>query len=85
MAKVSWNYGGKKYSGTLIPSRETSTHRYARTENGKIKSLPKSKSKSKAKAKAKPTHTMADGTVHTGKTHTKNSKALVHKKGKTKK
>tara|TARA_Y100000401_G_scaffold56617_1_gene44831 strand:+ start:517 stop:2730 length:2214 start_codon:yes stop_codon:yes gene_type:complete len=38
---VSWNWGGKKYSGTLIPSKETSTHRYARTHNGKIKSLPK--------------------------------------------
>tara|TARA_R110002073_G_scaffold139065_1_gene288928 strand:+ start:1260 stop:1445 length:186 start_codon:yes stop_codon:yes gene_type:complete len=40
---VSWMFGGKKYSGTLIPSRETKTHRYARTENGKIKSLPKKK------------------------------------------
>lgn len=40
---VSWMFGGKKYSGTLIPSKETSTHRYARTHNGKIKSLPKSK------------------------------------------
>ena len=38
---VSWMFGGKKYFGTLIPSRETKTHRYARTENGKIKSLPK--------------------------------------------
>tara|TARA_R100001440_G_scaffold21669_1_gene35594 strand:- start:271 stop:1134 length:864 start_codon:yes stop_codon:yes gene_type:complete len=36
-------FGGKKYSGTLIPSKETSTHRYARTHNGKIKSLPKKK------------------------------------------
>ena len=43
MTKVSWIYGGKRYSGTLIPSRETSTHRYARTHNGKIKSLPKKK------------------------------------------
>ena len=41
MAKVSWLWRGKKYSGTLIPSRETATHRYARTENGKIKILPK--------------------------------------------
>jgi len=41
--KVSWIYGGKRYSGTLIPSKETSTHRYARTHNGKIKSLPKNK------------------------------------------
>ncbi len=40
---VSWKYGGKTYHGTLIPSKETSTHRYARTHNGKIKSLPKNK------------------------------------------
>ena len=39
--KVSWKYVGKTYSGTLIPSRETKTHRYARTTNGKIKTLPK--------------------------------------------
>ena len=43
MAKVSWMWGGKRYSGTLIPSRETKTHRFARTENGKIKKLPKNK------------------------------------------
>tara|TARA_R110001606_G_scaffold390828_1_gene558101 strand:+ start:182 stop:319 length:138 start_codon:yes stop_codon:yes gene_type:complete len=41
--KVSWIYGGKRYSGTLIKSRETKTHRYARTDNGNIKSLPKKK------------------------------------------
>ena len=41
--KVSWKFGGPYYSGTLIPSKETKTHRYARTENGKIKSLPKNK------------------------------------------
>jgi hypothetical protein len=41
--KVSWKYGGKTYSGDLIPSMETKTHRYARTHNGKIKSLPKKK------------------------------------------
>jgi hypothetical protein len=41
--KVSWQYGGKTYSGTLIPSKETKTHRYAKTKNGKIKSLPKKK------------------------------------------
>ena len=41
--KVSWMYGGKTYSGDLIPSMETKTHRYARTHNGKIKSLPKKK------------------------------------------
>ena len=38
---VSWQWKGNTYSGTLIPSRETATHRYARTKNGKIKSLPK--------------------------------------------
>ena len=40
---VSWKYGDGTYSGELIPSKETSTHRYARTHNGKIKSLPKNK------------------------------------------
>ncbi len=39
--KVSWKYGKGTYSGELIPSKETATHRYARTHNGKIKSLPK--------------------------------------------
>ena len=39
--KVSWKWKGETYYGTLIPSMETKTHRYARTENGKIKSLPK--------------------------------------------
>ena len=39
--EVSWKYGKGTYSGDLIPSMETSTHRYARTHNGKIKSLPK--------------------------------------------
>ena len=43
--KVSWKWGGKTYSGTLIPSMETKTHRYARTHNGKIKKLPKRKKK----------------------------------------
>jgi len=38
---VSWMFGGKKYSGKEIKSKETSTHKYARTENGKIKILPK--------------------------------------------
>ena len=41
--KVSWKWGGKTYSGTLIPSRERKTHRFARTQNGKIKKLPKRK------------------------------------------
>ena len=40
---VSWKYGSGTYSGDLIPSMETSTHRYARTHNGKVKSLPKNK------------------------------------------
>ncbi len=40
---VSWKYGSGTYSGELIPSMETPTHRYARTHNGKVKSLPKNK------------------------------------------
>ena len=38
---VSWDWKGKSYSGTLIPSMETESNRYARTTNGKIKTLPK--------------------------------------------
>ena len=41
--RVTWKYGDGTYSGELIPSKETSTYRYARTENGKIKALPKNK------------------------------------------
>ena len=41
--KVSWKWGGKTYYGNLISSMETKTHRFARTENGKIKKLPKKK------------------------------------------
>ena len=42
MAKrVSWMYGGKRYYGTLI--RETKTHKYARTHNGKTKKIKKRK------------------------------------------
>jgi len=41
MTKVSWKWRGKTYSGTLIPSKEDKDNRYARTENGKIKTLPK--------------------------------------------
>ena len=33
--KVSWMWGGKKHYGTLI--RETKTHKFARTKNGKVK------------------------------------------------
>ena len=50
MAKVSWMWRGKRYYGTLIPSRETAKNRFARTENGKIKTLPK-KAKPKPKSK----------------------------------
>ena len=37
--KVSWMWGGKKHYGTLI--RETKTHKFARTKNGKIKKIKK--------------------------------------------
>tara|TARA_R110000772_G_scaffold263533_1_gene383339 strand:- start:5034 stop:5219 length:186 start_codon:yes stop_codon:yes gene_type:complete len=53
MTRVSWLWRGKRYYGTLIPSRETKDNRYARTENGKIKTLPKTQTKTKAKAQAK--------------------------------
>ena len=44
MAKrVSWLYGGKRYYGTLI--RETKKHKFARTENGKVKKIVKKKKK----------------------------------------
>ena len=39
MAKVSWMWGGKRHYGTLI--RETKTHKYARTVNGKVKKIKK--------------------------------------------
>ena len=39
--KVSWTYGGKRYSGTFI--RETKTHKFARTKSGKIKKIAKRK------------------------------------------
>ena len=39
MAQVSWMWGGKRYYGTLI--RETKTHKFARTKNGKIKKIKK--------------------------------------------
>ena len=38
---VSWTWRGKRYSGTLIPSKEDTNNRYARTKNGNIKVLPK--------------------------------------------
>lgn len=37
--RVSWMWGGKEYHGTLI--RETKTHKFARTHNGKIKKIKK--------------------------------------------
>ena len=37
--KISWTYGGKRYYGTFI--RETKTHKFARTKNGKIKRIKK--------------------------------------------
>jgi|TARA_Y100000114_G_scaffold29498_1_gene25250 hypothetical protein len=37
--QVSWMWGGKRYYGTLI--RETKTHKFARTKNGKIKKIKK--------------------------------------------
>ena len=40
---VTWMWKGKSYSGTLIPSMENENNRYARTKNGKIKTLPKKK------------------------------------------
>lgn len=42
--KVTWQWGNQKKEGKLIPSMETKDARYARTENGKIKKLPKKKS-----------------------------------------
>ena len=39
--KVCWEYGKGKYCGTLIPSMVNAKNRYARTKNGKIKTLPK--------------------------------------------
>jgi len=49
--KVSWMWRGKRYYGTLIPSKEDEKNRYARTENGKIKVLPKRKIIKKNKSK----------------------------------
>lgn len=49
--KVSWIWRGKRYYGTLIPSKEDENNRYARTENGKIKVLPKRKNIKKNKFK----------------------------------
>jgi len=34
---ICWEWGGKRCCGTEIPSKETKTHKFARTKNGKIK------------------------------------------------
>jgi hypothetical protein len=39
--KICWNYGKGRYCGTEISSMETKTHKFARTENGKIKKIKK--------------------------------------------
>ena len=39
--KICWNYGKGRYCGIEIPSRETKTHKFARTNNGKIKKIKK--------------------------------------------
>ena len=41
--QVSWMWGGKRHYGTFI--RETKTHIFARTKNGKIKKLKNDKPK----------------------------------------
>jgi len=41
--KVSWMYGGKKYSGDFI--RETKDKIFARTHNNKVKTIVKGKTK----------------------------------------
>jgi len=41
--RVTWKWGNQTHSGTLIPSMETKSARFARTKNGKIKRLPKKK------------------------------------------
>ncbi len=45
--KVSWMWNKKRYYGTLI--RETKTHKFARTSNGKIKKLKKGDHNAKRK------------------------------------
>merc|ERR1712224_264575 len=41
--KVMWKFGGRSCYGTLLPSKETKTHCYARTHKGNIKTLAKGK------------------------------------------
>ena len=37
--RVTWKWGNQTHSGTLIPSMETKSARFARTKNGKIVEL----------------------------------------------
>ena len=41
--KVQWKFGGRTCYGTLLPSKETKTHCYARTHKGNVKTLAKGK------------------------------------------
>ncbi|OEU20304.1 hypothetical protein FRACYDRAFT_236379 [Fragilariopsis cylindrus CCMP1102] len=41
--RVEWKWCGQKCYGTLLPSKETKTHCYARTHKGNIKTLAKGK------------------------------------------
>lgn len=41
--RVEWKFGGRLCYGTLLPSKETKTHCYARTHKGNVKTLAKGK------------------------------------------
>ncbi|VEU44540.1 unnamed protein product [Pseudo-nitzschia multistriata] len=41
--RVEWKFGGRTCYGTLLPSMETKTHCYARTQRGNTKTLAKGK------------------------------------------
>ena len=41
--RVEWKWGGMVCSGVLLPSKETSTHCYAKTHKGNVKTLAKGK------------------------------------------
>ena len=41
MGTLKWKWGNKTYSGPEIKSMETSTHKFARTHNGKVKKIRK--------------------------------------------
>mmetsp|Transcript_4104 Transcript_4104/g.9242 ORF Transcript_4104/g.9242 Transcript_4104/m.9242 type:complete len:139 (-) Transcript_4104:30-446(-) len=41
--RVQWKFGGRTCYGTLLPSKETKTHCYARTHKGNVKTLAKGK------------------------------------------